>query len=81
MRRRTVPPQNEHSCGNLLTLSPTRRIDAAETEQSIGIQELVDLLGDGLERTIADCAGMLASDGVRCSQPPRDESDDGRGEW
>lgn len=30
------------------------------TEQNLGIQKLVDLLGDGLQRTIADCVEMLA---------------------
>lgn len=65
MRGRTVPPAPEHFCGNFVTLSPTRCIAAAETEKSIGIQELVDLLGDGLERTIADCAEMFSPGGDR----------------
>lgn len=55
-----VPPLPQPSCGNLSTISLTRRINSTETEQNLGIQKLVDLLADGLQRTIADCAEMLA---------------------
>ncbi|KAI3470293.1 hypothetical protein Pfo_026956 [Paulownia fortunei] len=59
MRERTIPPLPKHSCGNLAIPSITRCMAATETKD-IGIQELVYLLGDGIEKTIADCAEILS---------------------
>ncbi|XP_012845865.1 PREDICTED: pelargonidin 3-O-(6-caffeoylglucoside) 5-O-(6-O-malonylglucoside) 4'''-malonyltransferase-like [Erythranthe guttata] len=69
MRSRTIPPLQKHSCGNLILLSPTPCfISPAETTNNnnnnnvvIGIErQLVDILGDALEKTIADCAEMFS---------------------
>ncbi|KAL7145481.1 hypothetical protein ABFS83_07G087300 [Erythranthe nasuta] len=71
MRARTIPPLQKHSCGNLILLSPTPCfISPAETTNNnnnnnsdvvIGIeQQLVDILGDALDKTIADCAEMFS---------------------
>ncbi|KAL7106346.1 hypothetical protein ACP275_07G107100 [Erythranthe tilingii] len=62
MRGRTTPTLQKHSCGNLVlfSLTPFFNIPAAETTNGddvvIGIEQLVGILGDSLERTIADCA-------------------------
>ncbi|KAL8048771.1 hypothetical protein ABFX02_07G088600 [Erythranthe guttata] len=70
MRARTIPPLQKHSCGNLILLSPTPGfISPAETRNNnnnnnnvvIGIErQLVDILGDALDKTIADCAEMFS---------------------
>lgn len=62
MRGRTIPPLPKHSCGNLVISSLARCISAGETE-SIGIQELVDIIGDGIERTVADCGRVFSPGG------------------
>ncbi|KAL7145698.1 hypothetical protein ABFS83_07G104600 [Erythranthe nasuta] len=61
-RGRTVPPLPKDSCGNMLVLSPSRCMSEDETD-NCGVQELVDVLGDGLEKTIADCAEMFSPSG------------------
>ncbi|XP_012853626.1 PREDICTED: pelargonidin 3-O-(6-caffeoylglucoside) 5-O-(6-O-malonylglucoside) 4'''-malonyltransferase-like [Erythranthe guttata] len=51
MRRRTFAPLPKHSCRNWLILSPTRcMIPNTVVGNNNNIQELVDILGDGLEK-------------------------------
>ncbi|KAI3470279.1 hypothetical protein Pfo_026942 [Paulownia fortunei] len=53
IRERTIPPLPKHSCGNLVAQAFTQSIYASEIKD-IGFQELVDLLGDAIDKTIAD---------------------------
>ncbi|XP_057803621.1 pelargonidin 3-O-(6-caffeoylglucoside) 5-O-(6-O-malonylglucoside) 4'''-malonyltransferase-like [Salvia miltiorrhiza] len=52
MRERTIPPQSKHICANLTftTLTP----------EEMGVQELVDVIGDGVRNTVAELAGVLS---------------------
>ncbi|XP_057781262.1 pelargonidin 3-O-(6-caffeoylglucoside) 5-O-(6-O-malonylglucoside) 4'''-malonyltransferase-like [Salvia miltiorrhiza] len=61
IRERTIPPLPEHSCGNMVALSPTRCMDAAETMHA-GIRELVCLLGDAIEKSISGYALLRSVD-------------------
>ncbi|KAL7141987.1 hypothetical protein ABFS83_08G091700 [Erythranthe nasuta] len=63
MRGRTFPPLPKHSCGNWLILSPTRCMIPNTVVGNNNIQELVDILGDGLEKTVADCAEIFSPTG------------------
>ncbi|KAI3454766.1 hypothetical protein Pfo_011429 [Paulownia fortunei] len=86
MRERTIPPLPKHSCGNLAIPSITRCMATTETKD-IGIQELVYLLGDGIEKTIADCAEILSPgrDGHKIINDPLasliEKSDSGEPVW
>ncbi|KAH6809282.1 hypothetical protein C2S51_027065 [Perilla frutescens var. frutescens] len=59
MRERTILPQPKHCCGNLFLPSLRRRVAAAEAKV-IGIQELVDAIGDDVRKSIADYAEILS---------------------
>nr|AMZ03407.1 acyltransferase ACT1-8 [Plectranthus barbatus]UPO25018.1 acyltransferase ACT1-8 [synthetic construct] len=59
MRERTKAPLQKHACGNLAVSSYTRRVAAAEAEE---LQSLVNLIGDSIEKSIADYADILSSD-------------------
>ncbi|KAL3641590.1 hypothetical protein CASFOL_012405 [Castilleja foliolosa] len=59
MRSRTIPPLPKHSCGNLLIESITQCIDANETKE-VEIQELVNIFGDAIDKTIVDCGELLS---------------------
>ncbi|KAH6815972.1 hypothetical protein C2S51_020792 [Perilla frutescens var. frutescens] len=63
MRERTVLPQLKHCCGNLFLPSLRRRVAAAEAKV-IGIQELVDVIGDDVRKKVWDpeMNAMLFSD-------------------
>nr|AMZ03408.1 acyltransferase ACT2 [Plectranthus barbatus] len=58
MRERMIPPPPKHACGNLAIIT-NGRIDASEGKE-IGLQELADLLGESVWKSIADCAGILS---------------------
>ncbi|KAH6770446.1 hypothetical protein C2S52_015249 [Perilla frutescens var. hirtella] len=60
MRERTVPPLHKHACGNLVLLSVDRYIAAVESDHEVGLQEMVDLIGDATSKTISDCAKILS---------------------
>ncbi|KAL7102040.1 hypothetical protein ACP275_08G094800 [Erythranthe tilingii] len=62
MRGRTNPPLPKHSCRNWLILSSTRCM-IPNNDVGNNIQELVDILGDGLEKTVADCAEIFSPTG------------------
>ncbi|KAL1539677.1 shikimate O-hydroxycinnamoyltransferase [Salvia divinorum] len=55
MRGRTVPPLSETACGNLVMLS-LARCCAGE------IQQVADLLGEAVSRSVAECGGILGLD-------------------
>ncbi|GFP96749.1 pelargonidin 3-o-(6-caffeoylglucoside) 5-o-(6-o-malonylglucoside) 4'''-malonyltransferase [Phtheirospermum japonicum] len=59
MRGRTIPPLPKHSFGNLLVQSITQCMDANENKE-LGIQELVNILGDAIDKSITDCAELLS---------------------
>ncbi|KAL7145309.1 hypothetical protein ABFS83_07G072900 [Erythranthe nasuta] len=59
MRGRTIPPLPKHSCGNLSLSAPV----LITTDKVVGIEQLVDILGDGLEKRFADCAEMFSPGG------------------
>lgn len=59
MRERTIPPQSKHVCANLTFTTLTPPVAASE---EIGVQELVDVIGDGVRNTVADLAGILSPD-------------------
>ncbi|XP_057781259.1 pelargonidin 3-O-(6-caffeoylglucoside) 5-O-(6-O-malonylglucoside) 4'''-malonyltransferase-like [Salvia miltiorrhiza] len=61
MRGRTTSPSPENACGNMSFGSFTRRVAADEAEK-VGIEELVDLIGDGVRRSIASYAEILSPD-------------------
>ncbi|KAL8045119.1 hypothetical protein ABFX02_08G092100 [Erythranthe guttata] len=63
MRGRTIPPLPKHSCRNWLILSSTRCMMPNNIVGNNNIQELVDILGDGLEKTVADCAEIFSPTG------------------
>ncbi|EYU23758.1 hypothetical protein MIMGU_mgv1a007423mg [Erythranthe guttata] len=63
MRGRTIPPLPKHSCRNWLILSSTRCMIPNNVVGNNNIQELVDILGYGLEKTIADCAEIFSPTG------------------
>ncbi|KAK6128258.1 hypothetical protein DH2020_037996 [Rehmannia glutinosa] len=56
IRGRTIPPLPKHSCGNLAIPSVTKTKD----NHIMGFHELVCLLGDAIDKTIADCAEILS---------------------
>ncbi|KAH6770447.1 hypothetical protein C2S52_015250 [Perilla frutescens var. hirtella] len=60
IRGRTTPPLPKHSCGNMVILSPSRCMDAIETKD-MGIQELVRLLGDAIDKSVADCGEIMSA--------------------
>ncbi|KAL7145316.1 hypothetical protein ABFS83_07G073600 [Erythranthe nasuta] len=59
MRGRTIPPLPKHSCGNLSVLAPI----LITTDKVVGIEQLVDILGGGLEKRFDDCAEMFSPGG------------------
>ncbi|KAL1533194.1 pelargonidin 3-O-(6-caffeoylglucoside) 5-O-(6-O-malonylglucoside) 4'''-malonyltransferase [Salvia divinorum] len=59
MRERTSAPPPKNACGNMSFGSFTRRVSA---EEEIGIEELVDLIGDGVRKSIAEYAEILCPD-------------------
>ncbi|KAH6815969.1 hypothetical protein C2S53_017385 [Perilla frutescens var. hirtella] len=61
MRERTIPPQPKHACGNFSIPSLTRCV-AAEEAKEIGIQELVDVIGEDVRNCIADYAEIVSPD-------------------
>ncbi|EYU23754.1 hypothetical protein ABFS82_08G091800 [Erythranthe guttata] len=66
MRGRTFPPLPKHSCQNWVILSPTRCMipnTVVGNNNNNNIQELVDILGDGLEKTVYDCAEIFSPTG------------------
>lgn len=60
MRVRTVPPLRRHACGNLVLQALSSCIAAAETAE-IGIQELADLMGDAIAKSISKCGAIGAN--------------------
>ncbi|KAL3641588.1 hypothetical protein CASFOL_012403 [Castilleja foliolosa] len=61
MRSRTIPRLHEHLNGNLVVEAVTKCMDANESKEK-GLQELVYLLGDVIEKTIIDCEKLLSLD-------------------
>ncbi|GFP85238.1 pelargonidin 3-o-(6-caffeoylglucoside) 5-o-(6-o-malonylglucoside) 4'''-malonyltransferase [Phtheirospermum japonicum] len=59
MRGKTIPPLPKHSYGNLIIQSITQCMAANETKQ-IGLQELVNIIGDAIDKTVYDCAELLS---------------------
>ncbi|KAK6124909.1 hypothetical protein DH2020_041347 [Rehmannia glutinosa] len=59
MRDRTIPPLPHHSCGNFSLHAVT---ELANKGTDLGLQEMVYLLGDGIDKVIDDCAKMLSLD-------------------
>ncbi|KAH6779008.1 hypothetical protein C2S52_010245 [Perilla frutescens var. hirtella] len=55
MRERTFPPQPKHACGNFAITSQT------QTEE-IGMEELVHVMGESVEESIADYGELLSPD-------------------
>ncbi|KAH6816251.1 hypothetical protein C2S51_021071 [Perilla frutescens var. frutescens] len=64
MRERTIPPQSKHACGNLSLASLTRRVAASEAGE-LGVEELVDLIGDAVRKSIGDHAEILSATATR----------------
>ncbi|GFP90316.1 pelargonidin 3-o-(6-caffeoylglucoside) 5-o-(6-o-malonylglucoside) 4'''-malonyltransferase [Phtheirospermum japonicum] len=60
IRGRTIPPLPKHLCGNLSMPSITQCIAANGTEE-IGLQEIVNILGDAIDKTTNDCAELLSA--------------------
>ncbi|GFP85228.1 pelargonidin 3-o-(6-caffeoylglucoside) 5-o-(6-o-malonylglucoside) 4'''-malonyltransferase [Phtheirospermum japonicum] len=58
MRGRTISPLPEHACGNLSAMSVAKCMDANETNEK-GLDELVSMLGDAIDKTISDIAQVL----------------------
>ncbi|GFP85230.1 pelargonidin 3-o-(6-caffeoylglucoside) 5-o-(6-o-malonylglucoside) 4'''-malonyltransferase [Phtheirospermum japonicum] len=61
MRGRTSPPLPKHACGNLLVESITQYIDTNNTKE-VEMQELVNISGDAIDKTVNDCAELLSVD-------------------
>lgn len=59
MRERTIPPQSKHACGNFSFASITRCIAASEMKH-IDIEELFDVIGDAVRKSIGDHAEKLS---------------------
>ncbi|GFP85235.1 pelargonidin 3-o-(6-caffeoylglucoside) 5-o-(6-o-malonylglucoside) 4'''-malonyltransferase [Phtheirospermum japonicum] len=57
MRGRTIPPLPKHLCGNLSMPSITQCMATKE----IGLQELVNIIGDAIDKTNNDCAELLSA--------------------
>ncbi|KAL7145699.1 hypothetical protein ABFS83_07G104800 [Erythranthe nasuta] len=58
MRGRTTPPVHKYSCGNFALMSAAQ---FSETRENIiGVQELVDNMGDSVIKTLADIAEALS---------------------
>ncbi|XP_057781261.1 pelargonidin 3-O-(6-caffeoylglucoside) 5-O-(6-O-malonylglucoside) 4'''-malonyltransferase-like [Salvia miltiorrhiza] len=62
MRERVIPPQTRHACGNFAIPTVTRRVDAPEAEE-VGLEEMVDLMGDAIRKCIIDHAEIVSPDG------------------
>ncbi|KAH6756050.1 hypothetical protein C2S53_005520 [Perilla frutescens var. hirtella] len=58
IRERTIPPQPKHACGNLCFTALTPPVSSS----GIGIDELVGILDDAVEKSIADHAEILSPD-------------------
>ncbi|GFP85240.1 pelargonidin 3-o-(6-caffeoylglucoside) 5-o-(6-o-malonylglucoside) 4'''-malonyltransferase [Phtheirospermum japonicum] len=61
MRSRTIPPLPKHLNGNLVVEAVAQCMAANDTKEK-GLQELVYLLGDVIEKTIDDCEKLLSLD-------------------
>ncbi|XP_027108872.1 pelargonidin 3-O-(6-caffeoylglucoside) 5-O-(6-O-malonylglucoside) 4'''-malonyltransferase-like [Coffea arabica] len=59
LRNKTSPPIPKHSCGNFCTFAVANC--AAEQAKSPGLQGTVNLVGDAVRKTAADCARILNS--------------------
>ncbi|KAH6809283.1 hypothetical protein C2S51_027066 [Perilla frutescens var. frutescens] len=55
MRERTILPQPKHCCGNLFLM-------AASKANGVGMQELVDVIGDSVRKSIANYAEIVSPD-------------------
>ncbi|GFP85236.1 pelargonidin 3-o-(6-caffeoylglucoside) 5-o-(6-o-malonylglucoside) 4'''-malonyltransferase [Phtheirospermum japonicum] len=60
IRERTIPPLHKHSCGNLSLHSIIQCMAENETNE-IGLQDLVNKLGESIDKTINDCAELLSA--------------------
>ncbi|KAL7106447.1 hypothetical protein ACP275_07G114500 [Erythranthe tilingii] len=60
MRERTNPPMHKCSCGNFVLTSLTQFSETRDHENVIGVQELVDNMGDSVRKTVASCAEILS---------------------
>ncbi|XP_012841131.1 PREDICTED: pelargonidin 3-O-(6-caffeoylglucoside) 5-O-(6-O-malonylglucoside) 4'''-malonyltransferase-like [Erythranthe guttata] len=58
MRRRTNPPMHKYSCGNFAIMWVAQFSETRENV--IGVQELVDNMGDSVIKTLADIAEALS---------------------
>ncbi|XP_042016122.1 pelargonidin 3-O-(6-caffeoylglucoside) 5-O-(6-O-malonylglucoside) 4'''-malonyltransferase-like [Salvia splendens] len=59
MRERTIPPQSKHACANLTFTTLTAPVAASE---KIEVQEIVDVIGEGVRANVAELAGILSRD-------------------
>lgn len=59
MRERMIPPQSKHVCANLSFTMLTPPVAASE---EIRVQEIVDVIGDGVRANVAELAGVLSPD-------------------
>lgn len=59
MRERTIPPQSKHVCANLTFTTLTAPAAASE---EIEVQEIVDVIGEGVRANVAELAGILSQD-------------------
>ncbi|GFP85242.1 pelargonidin 3-o-(6-caffeoylglucoside) 5-o-(6-o-malonylglucoside) 4'''-malonyltransferase [Phtheirospermum japonicum] len=74
LRGRTIKSLPKHSCGNLVVESLTQRMSANEIKE-IGLQELVYILGDAIDKTIEDCANIFSLDQERLNKILKDPWD------
>ncbi|KAL7106448.1 hypothetical protein ACP275_07G114600 [Erythranthe tilingii] len=60
IRGRTNPPMHKCSCGNFVLTSLTQFSETRDHENVIGVQELVDNMGDSVRKTVASCVELLS---------------------
>lgn len=57
IRHRTIPPFQEHSCGNLALHSVVK---CTESAADLGIQEIASMISDSIEKIVSDCAKIFS---------------------
>lgn len=57
IRRRTIPPFPEHTCGNLALHSVAKCTDSTT---DLGIREIASMISDSIEKVISDCTKIFS---------------------